>query len=104
MWKMICWSVLRFSPEGEISVAPFLNVPFKQQMVPVGILEQLAAEIEMIFQICCFYQREIDYQVANYFYQIKKRLARWYDKLAPPPYACSIIHNPSRFLHFLLFA
>ncbi|MCB0047027.1 MAG: Ig-like domain-containing protein [Caldilineaceae bacterium] len=36
--------VVRFSPEGEISVAPFLSVTFNQPMVPLGTLEQLNAE------------------------------------------------------------
>ena len=35
--------VLRFSPEGEIPVAPFLSVTFNQPMVPLTTLEQLAA-------------------------------------------------------------
>ena len=37
-------AVLRFAPEGEIPIAPFLNVTFNQPMVPLGTLEQLAAE------------------------------------------------------------
>jgi hypothetical protein len=36
--------VVRFSPEGEISVAPFINVTFNQPMVPLGTLGDLAAE------------------------------------------------------------
>lgn len=34
--------VLRFAPEGEIPIAPFLNVTFNQPMVPLGTVEQLA--------------------------------------------------------------
>ena len=34
--------VLRFAPEGEIPLAPFVNVTFNQPMVPVGTLEDLA--------------------------------------------------------------
>ena len=36
--------VLRFAPEGEIPVAPFVSVTFNQPMVPLGTLEDLAAE------------------------------------------------------------
>jgi uncharacterized protein YfaS (alpha-2-macroglobulin family) len=36
--------VLRYSPEGEIPIAPFVNVTFNQPMVPLGTLEDLAAE------------------------------------------------------------
>jgi len=36
--------VLRYSPEGEIPIAPFINVTFDQPMVPLGTLEALAAE------------------------------------------------------------
>lgn len=36
--------VLRYSPEGEIPLAPFVNVTFNQPMVPLGTLEALAAE------------------------------------------------------------
>lgn len=36
--------VLRFSPEGEIPVAPFLQVTFNQPMVPLASLEELAAQ------------------------------------------------------------
>jgi uncharacterized protein YfaS (alpha-2-macroglobulin family) len=36
--------VLRFAPEGEIPLAPFLNVTFNQPMVPLATLEDLAAE------------------------------------------------------------
>ena len=36
--------VVRFAPEGEIPLAPFLNVTFNQPMVPLGTLEDLAAE------------------------------------------------------------
>ncbi len=35
--------VLRFAPEGEIPLAPFLNVTFSQPMVPLATLEELAA-------------------------------------------------------------
>ena len=35
--------VLRYAPEGEIPVAPFLNVTFNQPMVPLGTIEQLSA-------------------------------------------------------------
>jgi uncharacterized protein YfaS (alpha-2-macroglobulin family) len=35
--------VLRYAPEGEIPIAPFLNVTFNQPMVPLGTLDQLAA-------------------------------------------------------------
>ena len=35
--------VLRFAPEGEIPVAPFLNVTFNQPMVPLTTLDQLTA-------------------------------------------------------------
>ena len=35
--------VLRYSPEGEIPVAPFINVTFNQPMVPLGTLADLAA-------------------------------------------------------------
>jgi uncharacterized protein YfaS (alpha-2-macroglobulin family) len=35
--------VLRFSPEGEIPVAPFLSVTFNQPMVPLTTVEQLSA-------------------------------------------------------------
>lgn len=36
--------VLRYSPQGEISVAPFINVTFNQPMVPLGTLADLSAE------------------------------------------------------------
>ena len=36
--------VLRYSPEGEIPIAPFLSVTFNQPMVPLATVEQLAAE------------------------------------------------------------
>ena len=36
--------VLRFSPEGEIPMAPFINITFNQPMVPLGTLAQLAAK------------------------------------------------------------
>ena len=35
--------VLRFSPEGEIPLAPFLNVTFNQPMVPLTTIEELSA-------------------------------------------------------------
>jgi hypothetical protein len=35
--------VLRYSPEGEIPLAPFLSLTFNQPMVPLGTLEDLAA-------------------------------------------------------------
>lgn len=35
--------VLRFSPEGEIDLAPFLGVTFNQPMVPLNTVEALAA-------------------------------------------------------------
>ncbi|MFZ6027041.1 MAG: alpha-2-macroglobulin family protein [Chloroflexota bacterium] len=34
--------VLRYSPDGEIPVAPFLSVTFNQPMVPLGTLQDLA--------------------------------------------------------------
>ena len=36
--------VLRFAPEGEIPLAPFLNVTFNQPMVPLATLDALTAE------------------------------------------------------------
>jgi hypothetical protein len=36
--------VLRYAPEGEIPLAPFVDVPFNQPMVPLGTLESLAEE------------------------------------------------------------
>ncbi|MGD2079297.1 MAG: MG2 domain-containing protein, partial [Chloroflexota bacterium] len=36
--------VLRFAPEGEIPLAPFVNVTFNQPMVPLTSLEDLAME------------------------------------------------------------
>ena len=36
--------VLRFAPEGEIPIAPFVSVTFNQPMVPLGTLGDLAAE------------------------------------------------------------
>lgn len=36
--------VVRFSPEGEINLAPFLNVTFNQPMVPLTALEDLNVE------------------------------------------------------------
>ncbi len=36
--------VVRFAPEGEIPLAPFLQVTFSQPMVPLATLEQLSAE------------------------------------------------------------
>lgn len=35
--------VVRYSPEGEVTIAPFLNVTFNQPMVPLATLEQLSA-------------------------------------------------------------
>ena len=35
--------VLRFAPEGEISIAPFISITFNQAMVPLGTLTDLAA-------------------------------------------------------------
>ncbi|MBE0687749.1 MAG: hypothetical protein IH585_17285, partial [Anaerolineaceae bacterium] len=36
--------VLRYSPEGEIPMAPFISITFSQPMVPLGTLEQLSQE------------------------------------------------------------
>ena len=36
--------VLRFAPEGEIPIAPFVNVTFSQPMVPLATLQDLAEE------------------------------------------------------------
>ena len=36
--------VLRYSPEGEIPMAPFINITFNQPMAPLGTLAQLAEE------------------------------------------------------------
>ena len=36
--------VLRFAPEGEIPIAPFISVTFNQPMVPLGTLSDLAAQ------------------------------------------------------------
>ena len=36
--------VLRFAPEGEIPIAPFVSVTFNQPMVPLGTLSDLAAQ------------------------------------------------------------
>ncbi len=36
--------VLRYSPEGEIPIAPFVNVTFNQPMVPLTTIEDLAEE------------------------------------------------------------
>ena len=35
--------VLRYSPEGEIPIAPFVNITFNQPMVPLATLQDLAA-------------------------------------------------------------
>jgi uncharacterized protein YfaS (alpha-2-macroglobulin family) len=35
--------ILRFAPEGEIPIAPFVSVTFNQPMVPIGTLSDLAA-------------------------------------------------------------
>jgi uncharacterized protein YfaS (alpha-2-macroglobulin family) len=37
-------AVLRYAPEGEIAIAPFINVTFNQPMVPLNTLDALAAE------------------------------------------------------------
>ncbi|MFC1997268.1 alpha-2-macroglobulin family protein [Chloroflexota bacterium] len=36
--------VLRYAPEGEIPIAPFINVTFNQPMVPLATVEDLAQE------------------------------------------------------------
>lgn len=36
--------VLRYSPEGDVPLAPFVNVTFNQPMVPLATLEQLSNE------------------------------------------------------------
>ncbi len=36
--------VLRYSPEGEIPIAPFVNITFNQPMVPLATISDLAAE------------------------------------------------------------
>ncbi|MBN1145962.1 MAG: hypothetical protein JXA78_01800 [Anaerolineales bacterium] len=36
--------VLRYAPEGEIPLAPFVNVTFNQPMAPLATLDELAAE------------------------------------------------------------
>ena len=36
--------VLRFSPEGEVPIAPFLSVTFNQPMVALDTLDSLSAE------------------------------------------------------------
>jgi uncharacterized protein YfaS (alpha-2-macroglobulin family) len=36
--------VLRYSPEGEIPIAPFVNITFNQPMVPLTTISDLAAE------------------------------------------------------------
>jgi uncharacterized protein YfaS (alpha-2-macroglobulin family) len=36
--------VLRYAPEGEVSIAPFLNVTFDQPMVPLATLDDLKEE------------------------------------------------------------
>ena len=35
--------VLRFQPEGDVAIAPFVSITFNQPMVPVGTLDQLDA-------------------------------------------------------------
>ena len=35
--------VLRYSPEGEIPIAPFVNITFNQPMVPLATIADLAA-------------------------------------------------------------
>jgi uncharacterized protein YfaS (alpha-2-macroglobulin family) len=42
--------VLRYSPEGEIPVAPFISITFNQPMVPLTTLEQLS-ELEVPVQV-----------------------------------------------------
>ncbi|MCD4753926.1 MAG: hypothetical protein K8R40_12715, partial [Anaerolineaceae bacterium] len=42
--------VLRYAPEGEISVAPFISVTFNQPMVPLATLQQLS-EAEVPVQV-----------------------------------------------------
>jgi uncharacterized protein YfaS (alpha-2-macroglobulin family) len=34
--------VLRYAPEGEIAIAPFINITFNQPMAPIATLEQLS--------------------------------------------------------------
>lgn len=36
--------VLRYSPEGEIPMAPFISITFNQSMIPLGTLKQLSQE------------------------------------------------------------
>ena len=36
--------VLRYGPEGEIAIAPFVNITFNQPMVPLTSLEELSAD------------------------------------------------------------
>ncbi|MDO9087058.1 MAG: alpha-2-macroglobulin family protein [Anaerolineaceae bacterium] len=36
--------VLRYSPEGEIPMAPFISITFSQPMIPLGTLKQLSQE------------------------------------------------------------
>ncbi|GAB4421517.1 MAG: alpha-2-macroglobulin [Anaerolineales bacterium] len=36
--------ILRYSPEGEVPIAPFVNLTFNQPMVPLGTLEDLSEE------------------------------------------------------------
>lgn len=42
--------VLRYSPEGEIPIAPFVNITFNQPMVPLGTLSQLS-EMDVPVQV-----------------------------------------------------
>jgi hypothetical protein len=35
--------VVRYSPEGEIPIAPFVNITFNQPMVPLATIQDLAA-------------------------------------------------------------
>ncbi len=42
--------VLRYAPEGEIPIAPFVNVTFNQPMVPLGTLQDLS-ELDVPVQI-----------------------------------------------------
>ncbi|MCP4140610.1 MAG: hypothetical protein GY755_10035 [Chloroflexi bacterium] len=42
--------VLRYSPEGEIPIAPFVNITFNQPMVPLGTIADLA-ELDVPVQV-----------------------------------------------------
>ncbi len=41
--------VLRYAPQGEVGVAPFINITFNQPMVPLGTLSDLAAQDVPVF-------------------------------------------------------